>query len=71
MSFYLNIIFIDIVSQENVNEAVKVLDTALEKLSLEDVNSSALYRLKKTLEASGQTFKYEILSNSSKVCIII
>lgn len=66
----LNIKFIDIVSQENVNEATKVLDTALEKISLKDLNYSALKRLQKAVEASGQKFKYEILPETTKVFII-
>lgn len=69
--YLLNIKCTIIVSQDNVNEACKVLDKALENISLEHINSSALFRLKNTLEASGQTFKYKIVSNNSKVSIII
>jgi len=43
----------------DINKASKVLDEALEKVKLHDINESAVLRLKKSLEAQGQTLKYD------------
>ncbi|CAH1737969.1 unnamed protein product [Aphis gossypii] len=48
------------VNQGNINEASKVLDKALEKITLNDINKSALIRIKDNLESRGETFKYNI-----------
>lgn len=48
------------VNQDNVIEASKVLDKALEKITLGDINKSALLRIKNNLESRGETFKYNI-----------
>ncbi|KAL4132666.1 hypothetical protein QTP88_009784 [Uroleucon formosanum] len=47
------------VNQDNAIEASKVLDKALEKITLGDINKSAILRVKKNLESRGETFKYD------------
>ncbi|XP_025193243.1 leucine-rich PPR motif-containing protein, mitochondrial [Melanaphis sacchari] len=48
------------VNQGNVIEASNVLDKALEKITLEDINKSAILRIKNNLESKGEIFKYNI-----------
>lgn len=43
-----------------IADASNVLDKALEKVSLSDINQSAIMRLKEKLEQQGQTFKYDV-----------
>jgi len=61
----------DLVNQNNVIEASKVLDTALEKITLADINKSAVFRIKNNLESRGETFKYDTDILEKKVSDII
>lgn len=45
-----------------------MLDKALENISLKDINESAVLRLKRALEAQGETFKYDTSLLKKKVC---
>lgn len=57
-----------LVNQNKFNEASQLLDSALEKIELNYINASALWKLKRVLEANGQTFKYDISVYKNKVC---
>jgi len=59
------------VNENNVIEASKVLDKALEKITLGDINKSAVFRIKKNLESRGETFKYDTDVLEKKVSDII
>lgn len=61
---------INIVHQGNINKASEVLDEALKKTTLGDINESAVIRLKNKLEAMGQTFKYDTNALKKRVCNI-
>lgn len=61
--------FLFLVNQENFVEASNQLDKALETISLENINESAMLRLKRGLEAQGQTIKYDISLFKKKACI--
>lgn len=58
-----------LVNQNKFNEASQLLDEALIKIKLNDINASALWKLKQILEANGQTFKYDINVLKKKVCV--
>lgn len=52
-------------------EASKVLDKALEKVTLKDINRSAVLRVQKILESRGETFKYDTSVLEKRVSKII
>lgn len=52
----------------DINKASKVLDEALEKVELHDINESAVFRLKRNLEAQGQTLKHDTNNLKKRVC---
>jgi len=47
------------------------LDKALEKITLADINKSAVFRVKKNLEFLGETFKYDTDTLEKKVSDIL
>ncbi|XP_050542701.1 leucine-rich PPR motif-containing protein, mitochondrial-like isoform X8 [Daktulosphaira vitifoliae] len=55
------------INKENYIEANNTLDMALKELKLEDINESALLRLKEKLESMGQTFKHDNSKLKKKV----
>lgn len=59
--------FLVLANQGNFVEASNQLDKALETVSLENINKSAVMRLKSGLEAQGQTMKYDINLFKKKV----
>lgn len=68
---YLNIkCFSFLVNQGNFVEASNQLDKALETVSLENINKTAVLRLKSGLEAQGQTIKYDVNLFKKKACIV-
>lgn len=62
-----------LVNQEKFAEASNELDKALENVSLKDINVTAVLRLKKRMEAQGQTFKYDVneFKQRERVCSLI
>jgi len=60
-----------LVNQNKLIEATNTLEKALEKISLKDINESAMIKLKKMTEAHGQIFKYDTNLSKKKVCNLI
>ncbi|VVC25742.1 Pentatricopeptide repeat,Tetratricopeptide-like helical domain [Cinara cedri] len=54
------------VNQDNAIEASKILDKALEKITLNDLNETAVMRLKQLLKTRGEEFKYDTSSLQKK-----
>jgi len=59
--------YLSVVNIADIDKASKVLDEALEKIKISDINKSAIVRLKNGLEAQGQTLKYDINNFKKKV----
>lgn len=62
--------YILLVSQNMIVDANNTLNKALEKISLNEINESAVMRLKSNCEAQGISFNHDTSLLKKRVCTI-